>query len=84
MSRGVLWHCIAEPRSDSIVHARTSYEDYPEPERKRHLLRLWLSARNGRQLPAAFAERFGDIEVGKIRGGVRVSGQTLHAPLEAE
>ena len=31
-----------------ILHARTSYEDYPEPERKRHLLRLWLSARNGR------------------------------------
>lgn len=27
-----------------ILHARTSYEDYPEPERKRHLLRLWLFA----------------------------------------
>jgi len=26
-----------------IVHARTDYEDYPEPDRKRHLLRLWLS-----------------------------------------
>ena len=26
-----------------IMHARTDYEDYPEPERKRHLLRLWLS-----------------------------------------
>jgi len=66
-----------------ILHARTSYEDYPEPERKRHLLRLWLSARNGRQLPAGFAERYGEIEVGKIRGGIRVPGQTLQAPLEA-
>ncbi len=66
-----------------ILHARTSYEDYPEPERKRHLLRLWLSARNGRQLPAAFEERYGEIEVGKIRGGIRVPGQTLQAPLEA-
>jgi hypothetical protein len=66
-----------------ILHARTSYEDYPEPERKRHLLRLWLSARNGRQLPAAFAERYGEIAVGKIRGGIRVPGQTLQAPLEA-
>ncbi len=67
-----------------ILHARTSYEDYPEPERKRHLLRLWLSARNGRQLPAAFAERYGEIEAGTIRGGVRVPGQTYQAPLEAE
>ena len=31
------------------LHARTSYEDYPEPERKRHLLRLWLSPSNGRR-----------------------------------
>jgi hypothetical protein len=26
-----------------ILHGRTAYEDYEEPERKRHLLRLWLS-----------------------------------------
>lgn len=25
------------------IHARTAYEDWPEPERRRHLLRLWLS-----------------------------------------
>ena len=25
------------------LHARTAYEDRPEPERRRHLLRLWLS-----------------------------------------
>lgn len=25
------------------LHARTEYEDWDEPERKRHLLRLWLS-----------------------------------------
>lgn len=29
-----------------ILHARTAYDDWPEPERKRHLLRLWLSARD--------------------------------------
>ena len=67
-----------------ILHARTSYEDYPEPERKRHLLRLWLAAPNGRPLPAAFAERYGDIAVGTRRGGIKVPGQTLSAPLEAE
>lgn len=26
-----------------ILHARGAYEDYEEPERKRHLLRLWLA-----------------------------------------
>jgi hypothetical protein len=28
----------------TILHARTAYEDFEEPERKRHLLRLWLTA----------------------------------------
>lgn len=67
-----------------ILHARTAYEDFPEPERKRHLLRLWLSARNGRELPPAFAERYGEIAAGRIRGGIRVPGQVLQAPLEAQ
>ena len=26
-----------------VAHARTAYTDFDEPERKRHLLRLWLS-----------------------------------------
>ncbi len=26
-----------------VLHARTAYDDWPEPERKRHLLRLWLT-----------------------------------------
>ena len=27
----------------TVLHARTDYEDFDEPERRRHLLRLWLS-----------------------------------------
>jgi hypothetical protein len=27
----------------TIVHARSDYVDHPEPERKRHLLRLWVT-----------------------------------------
>jgi hypothetical protein len=27
----------------TVVHARTEYDDFEEPERRRHLLRLWLS-----------------------------------------
>jgi len=41
-----------------ILHSRTSFEDHPEPERKRHLLRVWLSSSRRRHLPARMlAER---------------------------
>jgi hypothetical protein len=65
-----------------ILHARTPYEDWPEPERKRHLLRLWLSAHDGRDLPQGFAERYGAVEKGAVRGGIRVAGVMPSAPLE--
>ena len=65
-----------------ILHARTSYEDWPEPERRRHLLRLWLSTADGRSLPADFEARYGKIDQGQSRGGIRVPGATLQAPLE--
>ena len=29
-------------KNASVLHKRTEYEDWDEPERKRHLLRLWL------------------------------------------
>jgi alpha-ketoglutarate-dependent taurine dioxygenase len=28
----------------SVMHARSTFVDWDEPERRRHLLRLWLSA----------------------------------------
>ncbi len=34
-----------------ILHNRTAFEDDPEPERRRHLVRLWLERRHG-QRPA--------------------------------
>ena len=67
-----------------ILHGRTPYEDHPEPDRKRHLLRLWLSAPNGRSLPAAYAERYGNIEAGTRRGGIWVPGVPPRAPLDVE
>jgi hypothetical protein len=67
-----------------ILHARTAYEDWPEPERKRHLLRLWLAPPDGRPLPPGFQERYGNIEPGTARGGIRVPGQRLYAPLEPD
>jgi len=31
-----------------VVHARTAYDDFAKPDRKRHLLRLWLSLEDPR------------------------------------
>ena len=31
-------------KNSVILHKRTAYEDWDEPPRKRHLLRLWLAA----------------------------------------
>lgn len=56
----------------TILHDRTAFEDYPEPERKRHLLRLWLAPPGARALPEVYAERFGSITHGR-RGGVAVT-----------
>lgn len=37
-------------------HGRTSFEDWDDPDRKRHMLRLWLTIPNGRPLPACFKD----------------------------
>jgi hypothetical protein len=65
-----------------ILHDRTDYEDWAEPERKRHLLRLWLCPPNGRPLPPVFADRYGSTEIGN-RGGIVLPGVTMITPLEA-
>lgn len=46
----------------SILHSRSAFEDWPEPEKKRHLLRLWLAVYGARDLPDSFR-----------RGGIRKS-----------
>jgi len=57
----------------TILHDRTAFEDYPERDRKRHLLRLWLAPTGARPLPEIFAERYGSLTPGD-RGGVVVPG----------
>jgi hypothetical protein len=64
-----------------VLHDRTAYEDWPEPERKRHLLRLWICPPDGRVLPPEFASRYGSVEIGN-RGGIVAPGMKLVAPLE--
>jgi hypothetical protein len=31
-------------KNNAVLHARTEFVDFDEPERKRHLVRLWLTA----------------------------------------
>jgi hypothetical protein len=64
----------------TVLHDRTAFEDWPEPERKRHLLRLWLAAPDARPLDPILAQRFGSVEIGN-RGGIHCPGARLHAPL---
>jgi hypothetical protein len=55
----------------SLLHDRTSFIDWPEPDRHRHMLRLWLSVPGDRPLRECFRQRYGSIEIGN-RGGIMV------------
>lgn len=62
-----------------MLHTRREYEDWPEPSRKRHLLRLWLadSSPDSRPIPKEQRE-------GRQTRGVRIGGVRLIAPLDVE
>jgi hypothetical protein len=66
-----------------ILHSRGDFENWPEPGRQRHLLRLWLAPPEARALPEVFAPRYGSVAPG-ARGGVVLEGTTFKVPLEAE
>ena len=67
----------------SIAHSRTAYEDYPEPAKRRHLLRLWLACDDGPTLPADFTGEHQGRTAGGRPDGIRVPGVPLIAPLTA-
>ena len=60
-----------------MLHTRREYQDWPEPERKRHLLRLWLHDPAGRPIPKQQRE-------GRFGRGVQVKGVARIAPLDVE
>ena len=66
-----------------LFHDRTAFEDWPEPARRRHLLRLWLAPLGAQPLPEVFSQRFGSVVIGE-RGGVSAPREPWNAPLEAE
>lgn len=68
-----------------VLHSRTAYEDWEEQSRKRHLMRIWLSMPDGRLLPKTLEERWVNIELGTIRGGVNIPNRkSLKIPLDIE
>jgi len=40
----------------TILHARDAFQDHPEPDLKRHMLRLWLGLADGRPLPEIYRD----------------------------
>src|SRR5437016_830762 len=60
-----------------MLHTRREYEDWPEPARKRHLLRLWLRDPQGRPIPQEQRE-------GRAGRGVNIAGVKRIAPLDVE
>lgn len=51
-----------------ILHARESYTDHPEPERRRHLLRMWIAypEGQGRPLSPLLSHRYRFVRMGGI------------------
>ena len=52
----------------TMLHAREAYEDFPEPERQRHLLRMWIAVTDAKRRPLAdaLADRYRWVQ----RGGI--------------
>ena len=65
----------------SQLHDRTGFLDWPDPVKRRHLMRLWLSIEGDRPLPECFKQRYGSIEIGN-RGGIITKETKLHAPID--
>ncbi|MFT7649527.1 MAG: hypothetical protein ACI8Y4_004288 [Candidatus Poriferisodalaceae bacterium] len=59
--------------SHVTYHGRTPFEDDPDSERSRLLMRLWLSMPNSRALPQDHRVLWRNVEAGLVRGGI---GQT--------
>jgi len=68
----------------TVFHSRTVFEDWPEMEKRRHLLRLWLACPDGPKLPPEMMINYqGQTESGRPNG-IKTPGVPFVAPLEAE
>lgn len=53
------------------LHSRTSYEDWPEPERRRLLFRIWLAIPDAQPLAPGLLPTYKDVASRAVRGGFR-------------
>lgn len=65
----------------STLHSRTAYEDWPDLNERRHLLRLWLACEQGPDLPDYFTTGFQDKTSSGRPNGIRLHGVPLVATL---
>lgn len=59
----------------TMMHAREAYEDYPEPVRQRHLLRMWIAVPDAKRRPLAdsLSDRYRWVQ----RGGIPAKAQAV-------
>ena len=50
----------------AVAHSRSAFEDHADPDRRRHLLRLWLVMYDGRPLEADFDNRAGLVTTADV------------------
>lgn len=64
----------------AALHSRTSYVDFPDPRRRRHLLRLWLKRDAGRPLAPKFGKHvvvMGEPSTPVMEGGRFTIGEAV-------
>ena len=62
----------------AALHSRTFFTDFAEPQRKRHLMRMWLSSKTNRPVVPGFGKN-GVVQVrDKPRGGVEHEEARFH------
>lgn len=61
----------------TVLHSRREFDDFEEPERRRHLLRAWIATPDSQPLDEALKEAYFDHRQGAVRGGIL--GQQFNA-----
>lgn len=64
-----------------IMHSRQAFEDDPDPQRRRHLLRIWLLNKGCRPLPELYFARHGEPDRVDWPGGIVGPDTVLNAPI---
>ncbi len=54
-----------------VIHSRTSFEDFADEDKKRHLIRLWLAIPDCQPLPDEWSEPYKNTLRNSVRGGLR-------------